>query len=163
VILVAAVGAVWALFRDPRLRLPAAVYAAFWLAQLYNVILIYAAKGVPTSMGWYLYAVVGAEVVLCTAGLRVFLGGWAAAPGVVLFALLDLYATHFVAIPYYAGLIRHKPNGALEAFHIGSLRALPHLLPWLVALWTLYLAATGAALWLGCAPLHKSRGLPKGE
>jgi Dolichyl-phosphate-mannose-protein mannosyltransferase len=128
VIAVAAVGGVWAIRKNPALRPLAAVYAAFWLAQLYNVVLIYMSKGVPTSMGWYLYAVIAAEVVLCAATIPPIVG-------VVLFAALDLYATHFIALPYYAGLIHHKPTGALESFH-------PHSIPAPTVLWLLYIAAT---------------------
>ena len=132
VILIAAIGGVWAIRKNAALRPLAAVYAAFWLAQLYNVSLIFMSKGVPTSMGWYLYAVIAAEVVLCAATIPPIVG-------VVLFAALDLYAMHFVALPYYAGLIHHKPNGALESFH-------PHAIPTpplhLIALWLLYLSAT---------------------
>jgi hypothetical protein len=132
VILVAAIGGVWAIRKNAALRPLAAVYAAFWLAQLYNVLLIFTTKGVPTSMGWYLYAVIGAEAVLATATVPPVIG-------VVLFAALDLYATHFVALPYYAGLIRHKANGALESFHLHGILSPP--LP-LAALWLLYVAAT---------------------
>ena len=135
VIAIAAVGGVWALRRNAALRPVAAVYAAFWLAQLYNVLLLYASKGVPTTMGWYLYGVIGAEAVLCSATIPPVVG-------VVLFAALDLYATHFVALPYYAGLIRHKANGALESFHLSALRSFPRQPLPLAALWLLYLAAT---------------------
>ena len=31
--------------------------------------------------------------------------------------MLDLYGMLFVAIPYYTGLLGHKPSGFLEAFH----------------------------------------------
>jgi len=77
------------------------------------------------------------------------------------FALLELYATHFVALPYYAGLISHRPSGALEAFHPGSLRALgfgetlgrlaANKPAWLgaggfVVLWVAFLAATIGAV-----------------
>ena len=113
--------------RRPEVQALAAIYFAFWIGQLYNVLLIFASKGVPTSMGWYLYAVIGAEVVLCVLGLQQLLPeriqNWAALPGVVLFALLDLYAMHAVSIPYYTGLIRHRPNGALAAVHIADFRA----------------------------------------
>jgi len=37
--------------------------------------------------------------------------------GVTLFALLDLFAMHDIAIPYYTGRIRHTANGAMEDFH----------------------------------------------
>ena len=159
--LAAAVGCVFALRNNPRLLRLAMVYAAFWLGQLYNVVLIDSSKGVPTSMGWYLYAVIGAQAVLAVAGLRRILGLWAPALGAALFALLDLYATHFVAIPYYTGFIRHRPNGALESLHFSAIRPGPMFArlaafkaplvspPILVALWALYLAATIAAV-LAC-------------
>jgi hypothetical protein len=135
VILAAAAGCVWAIGRNAALRPVAVVYGAFWLAQLYNVLLIYMSKGVPTSMGWYLYAVIGAEVVLCSATIP-------PAVGVVLFGALDLYAMHFVALPYYAGLIRHKPNGALESFHLQALHSFHWPPPLMVGLWLLYIGAT---------------------
>ncbi len=158
VTLAAAVGCLFALRGNPRLLRLAIVYAAFWLGQLYNVVLIYSSKGVPTSMGWYLYAVIGAEVVLAVGGLRRILGLWAPAVGAALFALLDLYATHFVAIPYYTGFIRHRPNGALESLHLSAIRPglmftrlaafkAPLVSPGvMIALWALYLAATVAAV-----------------
>ncbi len=124
----AAAGGVFAVRRHPKLRPLAAVYAAFWLAQCYNVLLIFASKGVPASMGWYLYAVIGAEAVLCAATIPPVVG-------VVLFAALDLYAMNFVALPYYHGLIRHKASGALETFHL-------HGLPRPPLSWLLYVAAT---------------------
>jgi hypothetical protein len=153
VIALAAIGLVFRL-RNPETRRLALVYVAFWAAQLYNTMLIWLTKGVPTSMGWYLYAVVGAELVLAVEGLRVFFRRWAAAVGVVLFALLDLYAMHFVALPYYTGMIRHKANGALAALHLGEVR--PHEMlarlamfkapivseGYLVVLWVAYVAAT---------------------
>jgi Dolichyl-phosphate-mannose-protein mannosyltransferase len=158
VIFAAAVGCVFALRGNPRLLRLAIIYAAFWLGQLYNVVLIYSSKGMPTSMGWYLCAVIGAEVVLAVAGLRRIIGLWAPALGAALFALLDLYATHFVAIPYYTGIIRHRPNGALESLHLSALRPglmftrlaafkAPLLSPGtVIVLWALYLAATVAAV-----------------
>ena len=76
VIAVAAVGAI-GLWRNPTIRSLAWIYGVFWVAQLYNVVLIYVTKGVPTSMGWYLYAVVGAQTALAVAGLRRIIGGWA--------------------------------------------------------------------------------------
>ncbi len=116
VISVAAMGLVWLIRRPPIIALTA-IHAIFWIGQLYNVLLLYSATGVATSMGWYMYAVVAAEVTLCIAGLR------AISPvrwrrqvpliGVLLFALLDLYTIHAVAIPYYTGMISHGTNGAL--------------------------------------------------
>src|SRR5262249_31059831 len=102
----------------------------------------------------YLFAVVGAEVVLAVEGMRIFLRQWSAAVGVGLFALLDLYAMHFVALPYYTGVIRHKTNGALEALHLGeatpremlvrlAMFKAPIVTEWcLAAAWAAYVAAT---------------------
>ena len=158
VILVAAAGGVWAIRKNAALHPLAAVYAAFWLAQLYNVLLIFMTKGVPTSMGWYLYAVMAAEVVLCSATIP-------PAIGVALFAALDLYAMHFVALPFYAGLIHCKPNGALESFHptLAALReAQPPLT--LALLWLLYLAGTATLLVQSLRTAHptanRERGTP---
>jgi len=151
VIALAAVGGIWAIWRNAALRPLAAVYAAFWVAQLYNVLLLYASKGVPTTMGWYLYGVIGAEVVLCSATIP-------PAIGVALFAALDLYAMHFVALPYYAGLIRHKANGALEAFHLSALRSVQRPPLPMIGLWVLYLAATvTVVVQAACIKANKKR------
>ncbi len=158
VAIIAAVGLLWQLRRRPILWL-LAIYAAFWAGQLYNVLLLYLSKGLPASMGWYMYAVVAAEVVLCVAGFGRF-RSWAAAGGAILFGLFDLYTVHAVAIPYYTGMIRHKASGALAALHLADLRTVgfggaferlainkgelitPAVL---IALWVVYLAAT---VWL---------------
>ena len=139
-----------------------AVYLSFWLGQLYNVLLLYLSKGLGGSMGWYLYAVVGAEVTLCVAGLRASRGAIAA--GAIMFALLDLYTVHGVAIPYYTGMIRHRANGTLEALHWANVRsvgigeAVERLVALkgmpvavLVALWVVYLGGTVAAVACACA------------
>jgi hypothetical protein len=44
---------------------------------------------------------------------------------VFLFAALDLFAMHWIAIPYYTVLTAHRPNSdALTAFHFNAYRAL---------------------------------------
>ncbi|HTX34421.1 MAG TPA: glycosyltransferase family 39 protein [Bryobacteraceae bacterium] len=162
VVLAAAIGLAWR-WRERPIRVLAALYAAFWLGEFYNALLEWLSKGLPGSMGWYLYAVVGAEVVLCVAGIAALLPqrfrGWTAPVGALLFALFDLYTVHLVAIPYYSGMIRHKPNGAPGTFHLADFRAvgwsgafhrlsafqaLPEAA--LVMLWAAYLAATALAL-----------------
>jgi len=153
--IVAAVGLVSHL-RQPAVAWLAAIYGFFWLGELYNVYLQYLTKGLAGSMGWYMYAVVACEVVLCSVAFgrwRV----WALALGTFLFGILDIYAMHWVAMPYYTGIIGHKANGALAALHIGAYRSVgfhqalerlaankPALIsePVLVALWILYLAGT---------------------
>lgn len=143
-------------FRKPAVLWLIAVYGLFWLGQLYNVVLQYLTKGLAGSMGWYMDAVIGCEVVLCAVAFGRFRVR-AAAIGTVLFGLLDLYGMHWLAIPYYTGVIGHRANGALMALHINRLRAFGFFTtferltankwalmsePVLIGLWTLYLAGT---------------------
>jgi 4-amino-4-deoxy-L-arabinose transferase-like glycosyltransferase len=173
IILLAAVGLVRRR-RERPIRVLAAIYAAFWLGEFYNALLEWLSKGLPGSMGWYLYAVVGAEVVLCVAGIAALLPerfrGWVAPAGALLFALFDLYTVHAVEIPYYTGMIRHKPNGSPGTLHLADLHAvgwrdaferlsafgaLPGWL--LVALWGVYLAATAVAVAAAFSRLSRDR------
>ena len=52
--------------RQPAIVALAVLYATFWIGQLYNVLLLFLAKGMATSMGWYMYTVVAAEVRMQT-------------------------------------------------------------------------------------------------
>jgi len=162
----------------PDRSLLAAFFLFFWLGQLYHVIPMYMLWGVPTSMGCYLYAIVAAEVVLCVAGLRAVVSRparrFVAPSGVLLFALLDLYTVHMVAIPYYTGMIAHRPNGPVASFHPAG-AALSEILPRLAAfkapvlaetvlatLWIVYAAATlgltAISFWISrTRPLPPSR------
>jgi len=132
------------------------VYLALWAGQLYNVTLLCLTKGLAASMGWYLYAVVAAEVTLCTGGLAA-VWRWAPAGGVALFALLDFYTIHAVAVPYYTGVIADKANGAISAIHLANWRVVEFegtverltafkaawvSRPLMVAVWLAYLVAT---------------------
>ena len=109
--------------RERRLEtwLLAGLYGSFWLGELYNVLLIFVSKGVSASMGWYLYAAVIPEVALAAAGLAAIVPRlwrrWVLPAGAALFALLDLYTVNLVSIPYYTGLIAHRPDGSLPLFH----------------------------------------------
>jgi len=160
-VMVLAAAGLLRLLRQPAARILLAIYIAFWIGLLYDAMLIYLSKGMATSGGWYLYAVVGAEVALCLAGLYSVLPArvhrWVALDAVLLFALLDLYTVHAVALPYYSGMIRHKANGAMTAVHmvdvqrVGVVNAFERLVaykgavisaPWLAALWLAYLAGT---------------------
>jgi 4-amino-4-deoxy-L-arabinose transferase-like glycosyltransferase len=160
VIVLAAVGLAWK-GRTRETGALGVLYGAFWAGQCYNVVLLYMSKGLAGSMGWYLDAVVAAEVVLAVAGLRRILPARAVVfSGAVLFALLDLYSMHFVAIPYYTGMIWHNAGGAVTAVHpagfrgVGLSGALARLTafkpiggPVLVALWLGYLTATVYLVW----------------
>jgi hypothetical protein len=99
------------------------LYAGFWAAVMYHAFLNFINSGIPHSGGSYLFAVAGCEaVLLCSAaqwlGPRV--QGYAMAFLTGLFLLLEAYATHFVLIPYYIGLINHRPDTSLTAFHISQ-------------------------------------------
>jgi hypothetical protein len=171
-ILAAAIG-IFRVVRRPAIAALLAIYLNFWLGQLYNVVILYLSKGLSGSMGWYIYAVVAAEVTLCVAGLRGLLprrvspriAATIPAIGATLFALLDLYTVHAAAIPYYAGIIRHRANGSLAALHWGGLRSvgigetvgrLAGFVPpaLLVGLWLFYLGGT-AGSWV-CARTQES-------
>ena len=161
--------------RKPVMLTLLAIYLSFWIGQLYNVVLLYASKGLAASMGWYLYAAVAAEVTLCLIGLRGLapekFGRWPAAIGAIMFAVLDFFTMHAVAIPYYAGMIRHRANGSLAAVHGGEFQTVgfagvaarltifksPYApVGLLLALWFLYVLGTTGAVY--CALRPKQEG-----
>jgi hypothetical protein len=111
-------------------------------------------------MGWYMSALVATEVVLCVAAFG-RLKTWVTAAGAILFGLLDLYGMHWLALPYYAGMIGHKPNGALSALHMSDFRTVGFQSAFerlavnkgalissraLTVLWLLYLVGTVCAM-----------------
>ena len=130
---VAAIGAVGAAFvfwrqtevRRSSLYAPLAFYGFFWIGQLYNVLLLFLSKGASTSMGWYMYCVIAAEIALLVVGVRVLIPvrgrAWVLPVLVLCLAALDLYTVHFVSIPYYTGLIAHRPGGGVTSFHLSQL------------------------------------------
>jgi hypothetical protein len=94
----------------------AGMYVLFCGGIAYHVLLTYLANGISSSAGWYLCAVLVPEIILFAAGLRRAVAGLAMA-----LAALDLYGMLFVALPYYSGVIGHRANGMLEAFHFSRL------------------------------------------
>ena len=91
----------------------------------YYALVVFLVKGVSVALGWYLYAAVGAEIVLFASGFTGLLGTrkaryWVAST-CLLALVFDLYTMHFVLVPYYTGLIRHRPSGPLEAFRMTAL------------------------------------------
>lgn len=144
-----------------RLLVLLAFYGFFLLGVGYHVLMTFAVSGSSSSAGWYIYCLVVPEVVLATAGLRALVperyGTWVLPAATLCFCALELYATHFLLLPYYTGFIAHRPDGALAAFHLGQLRGdgLATLLlrleenkpafigSWFVSIaWLLFLAAT---------------------
>lgn len=110
----------WKVRRQPKILWLLAVYLAFWAGALYDILLLFVTRGVATSMGYYFYAVVAAEIPLAIAGFR----RWAAVAFAALFGALDLYTVHVIDIPYYSGMIHHKAGNALEAVHWSDFQAL---------------------------------------
>jgi hypothetical protein len=170
VILLAGIGLIRRRFRG--LAATSVIYFTFCLGLLYNIALLFVSNGVSTCMGWYLYAAVGAEVVLCWGGLQALVPDhWACritALGTSLFGLLDLYTLHIVSLPYYTGMISHRAGGSLAPLRasgwtrVGLATAIDRLGVFkdgwgspavLVFAWTLYLLGTlllvGVGLWLG--------------
>lgn len=128
------------------------IYAFFWLGLCYHE-LTFSVLGLSSSAGWYAYAVVAAEILLVVAGLQALCPvrwhGMVPAMGAALFTMLDLYATHFVLLPYYTSLVAHRSGGALVSFQAGRFAELPVMLgrlavpaPAALLLWLCFLAAT---------------------
>ena len=148
------------IFERRRVLVLAAFYATFWAGVGYHVLVTFLNQGISASTGWYLYAAVGAELVLMAWGLQAFFSprlvfGMLA----VVLAALDLYGTVTMLMPYYAGFTTHARGRVPPAFwstisHLPTVFArLSYIRPaWLdapvlVVIWLLYCIATaGSAL-----------------
>jgi hypothetical protein len=104
-----------------RFALAAGGYVLFCSALAYYAIVVYLTRGTSTALGWYLYAIAGAEVVLLAAGFTGLAGTHRAAGCIAAVAALactfDLYTVNFVSLPYYTGLTAHLSSGFVAAFH----------------------------------------------
>lgn len=121
-------------FRSPKLFIVLSIYAFFWLGLLYDVLLIYVSIGVSATPGWYMYAVVVPEVLLVAYGFySLFPERWhrAILPAIATsFAVIDLYGTATLLVPYYTGLIAHMPGS--DVVRPVGLSVLMHTSPYLV-------------------------------
>jgi hypothetical protein len=103
----------------------AAFYISYVAGLFYFVLVTYTYTGIWGIPGWYMYCLVVAEVLLLASGLFALIprhvAPWVMPSVTVLFCILDLYATHFILVPYYTGLISHKQTSALPAFHVERL------------------------------------------
>jgi hypothetical protein len=141
----------------------ATVYTLLCMGLGYHALVTFLVKGISTSLGWYLYSVVVAEVVLIALGMACLFGTfWAqrTVAALCVFSIaLDLYTVNFYLAPYYTGLIRHAASGSLNAFHIGGINGLEEIVrrlsineatsiePGTIAcLWVAYLCATAALI-----------------
>ena len=151
------------------------LYGCFWAAMMYHALIFFISAGIPSSTGSYLYAVIACEaVILCSGVYFWFRQSWQSRAMVViigLFLLLETYATHFVLIPYYTGLIRHRPDTSLLAFHVSQafdvgwreilLRLATNKAgfagPWTIAsVWVLFLAASASLFLLAWREMKRS-------
>jgi hypothetical protein len=99
----------------------ALMFGGFLAALAYHVLISFMNSGISATCGWYLYAVVLPEALLAITGVMAF-GRWGRKLLLLVmgsFAALELYATHWLLIPYYTGMTAHAPSGALESFHPG--------------------------------------------
>jgi 4-amino-4-deoxy-L-arabinose transferase-like glycosyltransferase len=128
VAVLAAAGLLASVWRDRETRPGALVlagfYGFFWLGLCYHE-LTFSVLGLSSGAGWYLSAVAAVEATLAVLGLTALSPApcrrFVPLAGTVLFALLDLYATHFLLMPYYTGLTAHRAGGSLESFHLSQL------------------------------------------
>lgn len=150
--------------RHPHLVGLFALYFSFMAALAYHALVTFIDSGVGASAGWYLYAVIVPEAMLVVVGLAAFHWGRYVFVGLVAaFFLLEIYATHWILIPYYAGLIAHTAHGTLQAFGSSRLGAIS----WaefltrleinrpgfvtnvsLLVLWVLYLASSATLVFI---------------
>ena len=101
------------------------IYGGFLGSIAYHVLVNFISSKISASSGWYLYAVVVPEAILAIAGLFAFRWGKSILIGVIAcFALLEIYATHWILIPYYTGLIAHRPDGGLQAFYLSQVKTI---------------------------------------
>jgi hypothetical protein len=130
--------------RDHNLLCLGMFYGFFCLGLGYQILMLFLSKHSSTALGgWYLYSMVWIEVILFANGvlslrpLRV--------PPAVLTAIIvglagiDIYAVHFVALPYYA---QAKGITSLDVSRL--LINKPDFLGarWMLSVWVLYLLST---------------------
>ena len=102
-----------------------AFYAFFWLGLIYDLLITYVATGYSASTGWYMYALIVAEIILFYFGLSAVMPrsfrSWILPALTALFALLDLSGMHFYMIPYYCGVIFHTTPDRVAAASLPKL------------------------------------------
>jgi hypothetical protein len=98
-----------------------AFYGWLWIGVAYHVLAVFVRFHWSASVGWYLYCAVLAEIILVVTGWSALLPDacrpWLFPTIAGMMVALELYATHFLLLPYYSGMIAHLPNGHLSAFH----------------------------------------------
>jgi 4-amino-4-deoxy-L-arabinose transferase-like glycosyltransferase len=149
--------------RDTPFFVVVSFYAFFWLGQIYQIVCLYLSKHSSTAMGgWYLYSLVTAEMVLVMVAVNSIVLRFRTA--VVCFAIIgiafiDLYAMHFIALPYYA-------NTGVSLFETLNhlLVGKPHFitLSRLYVAWGGYLLSTITIIGIGCfGAIGRSKNLTR--
>ena len=136
-------------------------YFFFCIGICYHVLITFVVHDMSSSAGWYFYSLSFPQPILILVGISVLIPQGTRLMLIpaasISFGLLDIYTVHFISIPYYVGLIRHKANGFLETFYVNQIRDIgiwniferistngifSSPLPAMM-LWLCYLAATG--------------------
>jgi hypothetical protein len=128
-------------------------YLSMCGALAYHALVVHLAQGVSTALGWYLYGVLVAEVLLIKVGFVMAFGlryGHLAVVCIcVLACALDLYTTQFLLMPFYSGLSSHYPEAGRQGGYINlvftrlAVNESPAITPAVVAgAWAAYLCAT---------------------
>jgi len=107
---------------EAQLGIAACAFLLFCMAMAYFAVVVYLTRGMSIALGWHLYGIAGAEMVVLAGGCTGLYGLRRGAGIVAIMALFaaafDGYSTNFIALPYYAGIITHAPDGRLGAFHM---------------------------------------------
>jgi len=146
--------------REPGIALCGAFVAVFTAGIAYFGLVSFATSGFPGAIAWYACCLSAPIAVLAFVGLRTVTPlkiRSAAGPFlVVLLAAFEMFGVNFLMLPYYGGIISHRPNGALPACRLDQVMTGSRLMMerltlykpvWLTAsvllgLWMLYLTAT---------------------
>jgi hypothetical protein len=145
-------------------------YLCFWAGLAYHVLVTFLHLGVSASTGWYLYALVTAEIVLLIWGLEAFFPARVVLPALTIaVAGLDLYGMHGLLMPYYTGLTSHHGDSVQPAL-VATIRNLPEVFlrlsetrpawlggPVLLTWWIGYWAATVGTLLMVLILFRKQR------
>lgn len=134
-------------------RLLLAAQVSFVAATAFFSVNAFVAMGISAGVGWYGISIAAAETTLLACGFAGLFGLQRARIAMAAASLLALafdgYTVNFVLAPYYGGLIRHRPNGSLEAYHWAGF-------PAVTALWFAYAAASIALAWVTTATARSS-------
>jgi len=138
------------IFRHSRIFAFLVLYSFFWIGQMYHIVMLFVSKGSSTAMGgWYLHSLVWVEVIVAFVGIAAIIPRpfrrHVLTIAVLAILAIDLYGTHFVALPYYAH------SDTIAEVHISQLVAdKPQCLDglWAYVLWVLYFISSVAVAFI---------------